>query len=184
MAGCTAGESTSPSASTPPPEASSTATALACEQPIVSVLNRAKEKATFTAIRRVSGNKADSTIVLDSPTTPRIAWEVPPADWVQSPQVEEAIQSEVDGPISGQLGTLTEVDQFLKGISTQDAHVGYAAINPVTVDIMVTCSNIPRILGTVHTSEITDVGAATCDGNIPKGEHADLAQLAQKLYCN
>lgn len=155
-----------------------------CDLPIVAVLNSTSEKSTLTAIRRVTDRGATSTTLLDSPATARIDWNVPPPGWVQSAHVEEAIQASVESPITGQAGTVADVDRNLQSIAETNTHIGYAGVDPVSIDIMVTCSNIPRFMGTVHTWKTNETGAITCAQNSPSGDGAELARRAQQLYCN
>lgn len=165
------------------PATSATAIDPICDQPIVATLNRTSEKGIITAIRRVTDGRASRITVLDSPATARIDWDVPPPVWVHNPQVEQAIQTSVESPITGQAGTLAEVDRNLQSITETKTHIGYAAVVPVSIDILVTCSNVPRILGTVRTWKLTEIGAVTCAQNPPSGDRAELARRAQQLYC-
>jgi hypothetical protein len=170
-----------------PPEKSSASSAevvRACDQPIVAVISTASEKAEFTAIRRVTENRSDSTVLLDSSFTARVDWDVPPETWVQNVQVQEAIQEAVGKPLTGETGTLAAVDEFLNGIAEPATHLGYAAVTPISIDMMVTCANIPRVLGTVHTWDLSNIGAVTCDKNTPRGDGAEPALRAKELYCN
>ena len=166
------------------PATSATAADPTCDLPIVAVLNSTSEKSTLTAIRRITDHGATSTTLLDIPATARIDWNVPPSGWVQSPHVEEAIQASVESPLTGQAGTVAEVDRNLRSIAETDTHIGYAGVDPVSIDIMVTCSDIPRILGTVHTWKTNETGAITCAQKPPSGDRAELARRAQQLYCN
>jgi hypothetical protein len=181
LTGCSAGEDASVPADDIPEQSSGSIT---CDQPIVAILDQTSGKQEFTAVSRVSDGSGEQVTVLNDPFTAYIDWDVPRDDWVQNTQVQESISNATESPVSGEAGTLLEVSKFLKDINEPETHIGYAAVAPISIDIVVTCSNIPRALGTLHTWKLADVGAVTCDESTLPSVGAELAQQARKLYCD
>ena len=177
IAGCTAnGEDPAPDGDVPV----SPVGAAICRPAGIEAAEPEPGEWAITAIRTVVAGETPRPPEVDRPFAAAVDWD---SSRIDQEAAAAVIESSLGYTATGAGDGLAELDNFLAGVEEPRTHIGYAAVQKLSVTLTAGCQDHSTVTGHLTTWSDAEIGVVVCGTRYARDEAPEIALRVQKEYC-